>query len=240
MSILAKEDLSINGVGTSAGGQFRRVSLNGAGRVSGDVICQAFECNGKGTVNGDLKAENVQISGHGKINGSLESNKAVQIDGHGTIEKSASINKMIISGFATIGGPVKGSELVINGKTTIHGDCEVDCFKSEGAFTIDGLINADDIHIHAYGHCQAREIGGQDIKIKFRVRGLQKFLKRFFTFRVETDLIEGNNIELEGTKAKVVRGENIFIGADCEIDLIEYSGSLKNNKGSLVRDIIKI
>lgn len=39
------------------------------------------------------------------------------------------------------------------------------------------------------------------------------------------EIIKGDDIFLEYTKAKVVRGNNIIIGSNCEIDLIEY----KNN-----------
>lgn len=240
MSIVSNEDLSINGTGAYAGGKFRKVIINGSGKVNGDVECQTFECSGKGTLNGNLHTETIKISGHGKLNGSVQSTKSIQIDGSGSIEKGATINTMTINGFTKIGGPVKGNAITINGKCTIDGDCEVDRFKSEGNFTIKGLINADHIDIRAFGNCKAQEIGGQSIKIKFRHRGILKFLKKFMAFYVETNLIEGNSIEIEGTHAKVVRGENIVIGPDCEIDLVEYTGTLKNDKGSVVKEIKKL
>ena len=240
MDLLTKEDLSINGSGSSAGGTFRNVDLNGFGKVNGNLECVSFESNGFGTVNGDVKAKTVRMNGFGKINGSVHSSEFVQIDGKGSIEREATINKMTINGLGTIGGPVKGNEIEINGKVTINGDCEVDQFKADGGFKIKGLLNADKIDIKAQGNCHAQEIGGQDIRVRFHKRGIMNFLKPFISFKLETNLIEGNTIELEGTHAKVVRGETIVIGRNCEIDLVEYTGTLKNEKGSKIKDAKKI
>jgi cytoskeletal protein CcmA (bactofilin family) len=240
MDLLTKEDLSINGSGSSGGGTFRKVDLNGFGKVNGNLECMEFESNGFGTVNGDLTAKTVRMSGFGKINGSVTSTELIHIDGKGFIEKGATINKMTINGLGTVGGPIKGNELEINGKVTINGDCEVDHFKADGAFKIKGLINADKIDIKAQGNCLANEIGGQDIHVRFHKSAFMNFLKPFISLKLETGLIEGNTIELEGTHAKVVRGEHIVIGKNCEIDLIEYTGTLKNDKGSKIKETKKV
>ncbi|HET6873027.1 MAG TPA: cytoplasmic protein [Sporolactobacillaceae bacterium] len=240
MELLTKEDLSINGSGSSAGGTFRRVDLNGHGKVNGNLACVAFESNGFGTVNGDVEAQTVRMNGFGKINGSVSSTETVQIDGKGFIEKGATINKMTVNGLTTIGGPVKGNNLVINGKVTIEGDCEVDQFNADGGFKIKGLLSADKIEIKVQGNCHAQEIGGQDIRVRQHTRGFMNLLKPFFSLKLETNLIEGNTIELEGTHAKVVRGETIVIGRDCDIELVEYTGTLKNEKGSKIKEVKKV
>lgn len=49
------ENLIINGYGSSNGGEFHKVQLNGKGTVNGNVECEKFECNGYGAVTGDLK-----------------------------------------------------------------------------------------------------------------------------------------------------------------------------------------
>jgi cytoskeletal protein CcmA (bactofilin family) len=240
MELLTKEDLSINGLGSSGGGTFRKVDLNGHGKVNGNLECVALESNGFGTVNGDVEAMTVRMNGFGKINGSVSSTELIQIDGKGSIERGATINKMTINGLTSIGGPVKGNELEINGRVTINGDCEVDHFKADGGFKIKGLLNADKIDIKAQGNCQAQEIGGQDIRVRFHKRSFLNFLKPFISLKLETNLIEGNTIELEGTHAKVVRGEHIVIGRDCEIDLVEYTGTLTNDKGSKIKETKKV
>jgi hypothetical protein len=43
-------------------------------------------------------------------------------------------------------------------------------------------------------------------------------------------IIEGDDIYLENTHAKVVRGNNIEIGPGCEIKLVEYKYSFKKDE----------
>jgi hypothetical protein len=44
---------------------------------------------------------------------------------------------------------------------------------------------------------------------------------------VEADTIEGDEIFLENTHARIVRGKKITIGEGCEIEMVEYSESLE-------------
>lgn len=60
---------------------------------------------------------------------------------------------------------------------------------------------------------------------------------RPFTLEVET--IEGEDIDLESTKAELVRGRNVVIGAGCEIERVEYSGTLTVDKAAKVGEQVK-
>ena len=51
--------------------------------------------------------------------------------------------------------------------------------------------------------------------------------------------IEGDQVELEYTQAKVVRGKYVRIGAGCEIDRVEYSGDL-TVEGGVVREQVRV
>jgi hypothetical protein len=61
---------------------------------------------------------------------------------------------------------------------------------------------------------------------------------RPFTLEVET--IEGEEIDIEGTKADLVRGRNVVIGSGCEIERVEYSGTLTVDKTAKVEEQVKI
>jgi len=52
--------------------------------------------------------------------------------------------------------------------------------------------------------------------------------------------IEGDDLRLSNTRAKVVRGKNVIIDSGCEIDLIEYTDSLQVSRGSSVKEKKKI
>jgi hypothetical protein len=54
------------------------------------------------------------------------------------------------------------------------------------------------------------------------------------------DLIEGDNVTLDVTKAKVVRGKKVIIGKDCEIDLVEYRDEIKISEGAKIKEQRKI
>ena len=48
--------------------------------------------------------------------------------------------------------------------------------------------------------------------------------------KLTVDIIEGDDIYLENTHAKVVRGNNITLGPGCEIELVEYKNDFKQDK----------
>ncbi|PGE94379.1 cytoplasmic protein [Bacillus pseudomycoides] len=233
------EKLIINGYGSSNGGEFHKVQLNGKGTVNGNIDCDEFECNGSGSVNGDLKSENTKISGSGKVDGTV-STENMRIDGKATITKDVKANNLKIAGKGTIGGTLTGEELKIRGQATIDGNCEVDIFSSEGQFTIGGLLSADEIDIDIHGTCRVKEIGGQTIKVRHRPTAFSGLFKTVFGSHLEAELLEGDNIDIDYVKIKTVRGNNVTVGPNCEIGLIEYKGVLHVDKNAKVKEIQQV
>lgn len=219
-------NLMINGLGSSNGGHFDSATINGKGTVNGDMECHSFSCNGAVTVNGAVKAEKMKISGTTKITGKLYAT-TLSVDGRGSFHDDVYFDKMSIAGSSSIGGNVKGEELKIQGRIGVDGNCEVESFKSEGQFNVGGLLSAEHIEIHTYGECKAKEIGGQTIKVKQKTNLFLDILKTVKSVKLAAEVIEGDDISLENTKAKVVRGNHIIIGENCEIDLVEYKGTFK-------------
>ena len=56
----------------------------------------------------------------------------------------------------------------------------------------------------------------------------------------EFDTIEADEVDLESTRARIVRGVNIRIGKGCEIDRIEYSGTIEHEPSAVIREIVQI
>ncbi|WP_426980104.1 polymer-forming cytoskeletal protein [Bacillus pseudomycoides] len=233
------ENLIINGYGSSNGGEFHKVQLNGKGTVNGNVDCDDFECNGSGSVNGDLKSERTRISGSGKVDGQVNTEN-MRIDGKATITKDVKVNNLKIAGKGTIGGTLTGEELKIRGQAIIDGNCEVDVFSSEGQFTIGGLLSADEIDIDIHGTCRAKEIGGQTIKVRHRPTAFSRLFKTVFGSHLEAELLEGDNIDIDYVQIKTVRGNNVTVGPNCEIGLIEYTGVLHVDKNAKVKEIQQV
>lgn len=238
METKKRGDLLINGFGSSNGGSFNTFTINGRGTVNGDVNCIEFDCNGSGTINGNVVADQAKFNGHGKIKGNFES-QSLMIDGTAGITNNLIVKKLKVSGKANVGGKIKSDELKVKGRLTVEEDCEAETFKAESQFTIGGLLNADLIDITIFADCKAKEIGGQTILIKQK-NSLLGFFKPFIRTQLETECIEGDKIEIENTKAGIVRGNQVTIGANCEIEIVEYSGEFTMDDNSIVKDIRKI
>ncbi|HIC96284.1 TPA: hypothetical protein EYP12_06635 [Candidatus Bipolaricaulota bacterium] len=57
---------------------------------------------------------------------------------------------------------------------------------------------------------------------------------------LEAELIEGDEISLEWTRARTVRGKKIEIGEGCEIERVEYSEELRVSPGAEVKERVKL
>jgi len=206
-------DLRINGIGSSAGGKFDFVQINGKGDITGDLECRELMINGLAHLDGNVKADTIRVSGKSDFRGSVSG------------------NRMIIDGMSDIRGSVKVEKVENRGMLRIAKDCGSEVFSSQGGFTVGGLLNAGKIDISVYAQCKAREIGGEDIEV--RVGGgmnIRKFISSLFPGLplnpvLVTDSIEGDNVYLENTTAKVVRGQNIKVGPGCQIGIVEYAES---------------
>ena len=214
-------DLKIYGQGNASGGKYSAVSIMGEGKIDGDVECTYIKIYGEGQLNGDLKTEGtVNIKGQTRIKGNLEA------------------DKIKLQGELDIGGEVLVDEAVLTGNISTNGDCNAEIFKLEGGFKINGLLNADILNINLYWPCEAHEIGGSKITIrrdgKLSFLGLKNMIMHGEKNILKADIIEGDDVNIENTHAKVVRGNNIKIGPGCKIELVEYKNDFKQDKSAHV------
>ncbi|WNR43537.1 polymer-forming cytoskeletal protein [Paenibacillus roseipurpureus] len=220
-----KRTLMISGMGSTHGGNFHAVKLEGLGRIESDITCTYFIVNGRAEVNGNVTAASADIKGTATIQGQMKARRA-QIHGRVKIE-----------------GSYSGEQLEINGAITITGACEVEKLNANGRLHI-GTLNADAVIITLHGHCEIGEIGGERIQIR-RQPGLNlsrwlKILPVAIGNYLNAHTIEGDHIYLEYTTADIVRGADVTIGPGCEIGLIEYTGKLQQDKGSKIKHSEKL
>ncbi|MBM7655738.1 polymer-forming cytoskeletal protein [Neobacillus cucumis] len=240
METTRRGDLIINGLGSSNGGQFHLVTLNGNGSINSDIECDELECNGTGTLKGNVAATSTKVSGIFRFHGNIEGEK-LKVDGTIKIKQNLSVKSLKISGKAHVEGRVKADEVNLHGIFTVGEDCEAENFKGKYRFTIGGLLNAEQIDVEIYGDCKAKEIGGETITVKpHKGSFIGTLLKPFYKTQLVTDVIEGNQIVLENTVAKIVRGHKVKIGPNCHIGVVEYTDEFSQDKNSIVGDIQKI
>jgi cytoskeletal protein CcmA (bactofilin family) len=232
------QDVKVSGTGNIGGGKYRDVKISGAGSISGDVDCVSFNTSGASTVNGNLKTKILEVSGASDMKGNVEA-ESIKVSGGSNIKGDVVTKTIKISGASKIRGSLHAEEVDISGSVEIKEDCEAERFKAKGGFEIGGLLNAGDIDVTIYGRCRVREIGGEKIDIR---RGggniLAKVIKYIFVQgeRLITSVIEGDDIYLEATTAKIVRGNNVTIGSDCNIELVEYRNKISVAADSKVND----
>jgi cytoskeletal protein CcmA (bactofilin family) len=210
-------DLNIYGQGNASGGKYNAVSLMGEGKIDGDVDCV-----------------NIKVYGEGQLIGNLKTAKTVNIKGQTSIKGNLEANKIKLQGELDVDGAVLVDEAMLTGTINTRGDFNAEIFKLEGGFKINGLLNADILKINLYWPCKVREIGGSQITIKkdgkLSFLGLKNMITHGGHNIVEADIIEGDDIYLENTHSKVVRGNNITLGPGCNIELVEYKNNFKQDK----------
>jgi cytoskeletal protein CcmA (bactofilin family) len=115
----------------------------------------------------------------------------------------------------------------------------------KGVFTVEGLLNAGSVEMKTHSKCRIKEIGGEKIDIR---RGTGSVVKRligafylpsdFFEGVLYVDTIEGDDIYVEHTSAKTIRGTNVVIGPGCHIDHVEYTNRfLKSDDSNVGRNM---
>lgn len=240
-----KGDLRIDGSGSAPGDEYNSVKINGAGRIIGNTVCREFRINGSGNVDGNIELEDGRINGTGTIDGNVKA-ALLKITGSGQIRGTVSGDSIIVSGSVTIGENLDVQNVKIEGAAKIGRDCNADHFNSDGTFEIGGLLNADEINIKLYhSKSRAKEIGGGRIRVTTGSSSGFNVLKTIFTLGMynpilEADSIEGDEIYLENTTAKVVRGTNVSIGRGCNIGLVEYKGVLQKAGDAIVKEEKKV
>lgn len=220
-------DIKINGHGSSTGGKYNSVTINGSGSIGADLECVTMRVNGQCNVDGSVKADSVKINGNSSIKGNLEA------------------EKVNVKGMVDIGGNLSVEEAKTQGNISIDGDCNAEIFSVDGMFAVEGFLNAGELELNLYGPSRAREIGGEKITVKksgkFGFGSLKSIIMPFgHTKELTVDTIEGDDIHIENTQAKVVRGNNIELGPGCEVELVEYKDSFKQDEKANVGTHTKV
>jgi Integral membrane protein CcmA involved in cell shape determination len=234
-------DLSISGSGTAPGGTYRTVSISGSGKVQGDISCESMEISGSGKILGNTDAKSLRINGSGVINGSIKA-AAFTVNGSSRIEKSITAREFLVNGKAKIGGSLHGETTRSYGILNVGGDIETEVLTVEGQLSVDGLCSAEQIHLKLIGgSSMIREIGCS--KLEVRRKAFAGLLSELFgTLRktcLSVDTIEGDEIFIEDTAAKTVRGNRVVIGEGCHIDQIFYKQSYQCAERSKVAAAFK-
>ncbi|MCL2866006.1 MAG: polymer-forming cytoskeletal protein [Lachnospiraceae bacterium] len=234
-----KGNLQIDGLSSSGGGDFEKVVLNGKGTITGDVSADVIDVNGGGTFQGKTVGKEISVAGTVGFKDDVTAEK-FKVSGTARVDGTVTTETLKISGHTNISGNVKGDMVNIDGKVTIGGDCEVESFDCQGNIKIGGQLNAEKIKIEVLLKCEISEIVGSEIEVKRGKGNVMKVVDNIFPTVLIADSIEGDKIDLDFVNAKVVRGEDVKIGPNCEIDMVEYRGTYTQDPSAKVTATCKL
>ena len=231
--------MNISGSGrVSAGEHNEKISISGSGKIDGNIRCIALHCSGSVKGEGNIVcAEDVRVSGSAHFDKSVS---ADIISVSGSVKVGGGVNAKTaikISGSFGCGGSLKAALLSCSGAVDIGGEAEADEIRVSGRINCAGLLNAEKVEIRMDGfnvNSKISSIGGSEIKIHNDRKGekisrmplLSKLVGSGGKVIVD-ELVEGDIVAVECVKAPRVVGRVVAIGADCEIDLVQYSEEIE-------------
>ena len=228
-------DMRISGSGQIAAGEYENVRISGSARLSGLVRCESFH------VSGSSHGEEIECKKDCKVSGSSSFNKNVkagsmEISGAFSCDQDITVTeKLSCSGGIKIGGALKCGSLSVSGGAKVGGDIESEIVNVSGKLNCGGLLNAEEITIKFDSGMEIGNIGGskiviyKDTKSKKTVRLplLSSLINAGSANLCVKNSIEGDSIALEGVTAQRVSGRIVAIGADCDIQLVQYSENVE-------------
>ena len=244
--------MNISGSGQVAAGEYNeKISISGSGRINGNVRCIGVSCSGSMRSVGTVEcSENVGVSGSAHFEKSIVAEN-VSVSGSVRIDEDVKAKESVkISGSAKIGGSVKCSLLSCSGSVDIGGEGEAEEIRISGRISCAGLLNAEKVTVRLDGFnvtSKIGSIGGGEILISNDRKGerisrlplLKRLVGNGGTVSVE-ELIEGDTVALESVVAPKVVGRIVAIGANCEIDLVQYSEKIEIDPDAKVGKYEKI
>ncbi|MCL2031922.1 MAG: hypothetical protein FWH45_00910 [Methanomassiliicoccaceae archaeon] len=185
--------------------------INGKSKVSGGTFGEV-RMDGISSVEGDLVCDTMELNGTCRFKGNVRISGRAEIDG-----------------VCKVSGDMDTEDLDLDGCLTVAGGLTAENARLNGALTVNGTFNVGTLDMKFHGSSKVKEVVGGRIRIYHG--------KSTRYFRAE--LIEGDDIDIERSKIKVVIGDNVTIGAGCTVERVEYSGGLEIHPKASVKEKIK-
>ncbi len=239
-----REAIGQIGPKVEAGG--KRIIIRAAGSVSPEGPIEILKCTGSGKVKSDLNAEVVRISGACKIDGTCETS-TFHSSGSAAVASNLTAQEFHSSGSTAVGGDLRAQEIHSSGSLKVKGSIlDAQEVHSSGALKVDQWVRAKEFN-SAGGLAIGEGIEAEEVKIKLsgtsKVPRIQArkiaVQQRKRAGELMVDTIEGEEIHLEGTRAKLVRGKDVRVGQFCTIDVVEAK-ELEVHETSTVKEQRKL
>lgn len=245
----------IAGAGKMDGGKFDSLTISGSGKVDGDVEAKSVQVSGSTKIDGSVKAVEFEASGSLSISGGVEAERFV-CKGAGNLGGDLKAGRVEWRGACKVDGGVEADEFSAKGGFAIAGDLSA----KKVDIVVNGRCEARKIKGGDIVVKLGESVSGVAVSSVARggVGGVAVAFGGGFAYGggsagavavggsvsssgggehiLDADSIEGDDISLEATRAKKVKGKRVTLGAGCEIETVEYSASLKVEEGATVKN----
>jgi cytoskeletal protein CcmA (bactofilin family) len=208
----------------------KKFVVMGAGHADGDVRAEICKVAGSCTIEGSVDTNEWRSAGSAKIMGNV---KADRFKGAGStvIGGNVETDEFGCAGKCSVGKGVKADMVKFGGALQTGGS--IVCDNLQGAGKIDApSVHADVVKLELEGASSIREMTADSIE----VRSLARI---FSQGELTSDAIRGEVIYLENTKCKLVSGDTVTIGPNCEIETVEFRSGLKIHLSARVSKKVK-
>ena len=230
--------MQLAGSGVIPAGEYNeKISISGSGRIQGNVRCTALSVAGSATAQGTVWCEeDMKASGSARMEKSVCA-KNIHVSGSCHVcEDCTAEGEIKAAGSFRCDGNVRCHTLRAAGKIRVDGGVEAENVRISGGIDCAGLLNAERIEIKIErASSRVGSIGGSDIKVYsegavgkiFRMPLLSQMLGSGMGGVDVAESIEGDTITIERVSTPLVVGRIVAIGADCCVDLVQYSETIE-------------
>lgn len=208
---------------------------------------QKFVVMGSGHADGDVKSEVCRVAGSCTIEGSVETNEW-RSAGSAKVKGGVKTDSFKSAGSMVIGTNVESDMFECAGKCVVAGSLKSDSIKFGGALETGGTIACDSLH--GVGRLKAPSVKADSITLELQgtsevreitadVIEVRSLARVFSQGEMASEEIHGESIYLENTKCKLVSGDSVTIGPNCEIETVEFRSNLKIHLSAKVKKKVR-
>jgi len=250
-----KGNIKISGNGTISEGEYEEIKIMGNANSNGEIKADFIKVMGSAHFDNNIEVKECTVMGDAVIRGKIIAKK-FKVNGNLTIVGDCEVEELTVNGRTNIDGVMECNNVVLRGDMILSKACQAKTLKVyggvnansdllgeeiniDGRIKCKGLLSGENVCLHAFEDSYCKEIGATKLVV-------EKPAYHFLWFgygkknSLSCDLIEADDIQLGYTKAKIVRGKQITLTKQCEIDTLEYSAQYTKGENCEVREVTKV
>lgn len=237
MSDKKGKNLKIMGETSAIGGKFEKMRAMGECKIQGDVRAKNCKLMGECTIDGNLNCGFYRNMGETEITGSLKAAE-IKLIGQTHVNGQCYIRNGSIYGELNCEKDINGNQIRVRGMMRSRGNVNLKKLDMRGGIFVDGVLNCSsvDILLRFDADNYIHEIDTPNL----RIRRKHSLFNNAPVVNFQADTIEGDDLDLEYTTARIVRGTHVSVGAGCKINRVEYTDKYSEGKHTEVGKAVKV